>query len=94
MLMPFISALINFNENGFFELTNTQLFLDNIQILDRSVKRCLIFFINAIAQIMEMEAIKKQMGAQLQAFMKQQTTPPYPEEVNDSACATQVFCGP
>ena len=46
------------------------------------------------AQIMEMEAIKKQMGEQLKTLMKQQTTPSYPEEVNDTACATQGFFRP
>ena len=46
------------------------------------------------AKIDEISAGYKQMGDQLKTLMKQQTTPPYPEEVNDSACATQVFCGP
>ncbi|EDP46563.1 hypothetical protein [Rickettsiella grylli] len=36
--MSFISALINFSENGFFELTNSHLILDNIHVLDRRIQ--------------------------------------------------------
>ncbi|OJA00487.1 hypothetical protein BEV13_03475 [Rickettsiella grylli] len=36
--MSFISALINFSKNGFFELTNSHLILDNIHVLDRRIQ--------------------------------------------------------